>query len=294
MDNWEGVETAHIVGFSGGIDSQAVARWVINRFNGQPGCKVILMNSNAGGNEHPMTDEFIQQYSQRVFPVECVNAIVGDMGGRAKKKREQLGWDDDMPMDFADMAILKGRFPSSQAQFCTEHLKLQPQRRWCMENIPISVERIRYTGIRHDESRRRVNRPYKMWDDFFDCELVNPIADWTKKMCFDYCEGHDGFYNPLYKLGFNRVGCAPCINSGKDDVLLWHDRFPEMIDKVREWEKRVGRAFFAPMVPGMEINWVDDVVEWAKTARGGTQFDIFRSSGNRPSCESKYGLCDTE
>lgn len=40
----------HIVGFSGGIDSQACARWVLNRF---PKEDVILLNSDAGANEHP-------------------------------------------------------------------------------------------------------------------------------------------------------------------------------------------------------------------------------------------------
>lgn len=47
----------HIVGFSGGIDSQACARWVLNRF---PKEDVILTNSDAGGNEHPLTTEFVQ------------------------------------------------------------------------------------------------------------------------------------------------------------------------------------------------------------------------------------------
>ena len=44
----------HIVGFSGGIDSQAAARWVLNRYEPQD---VILTNSDAGGNEHPLTTE---------------------------------------------------------------------------------------------------------------------------------------------------------------------------------------------------------------------------------------------
>ena len=35
----------HIVGFSGGIDSQAAALWVLNRF---PREDVILLNSDAG------------------------------------------------------------------------------------------------------------------------------------------------------------------------------------------------------------------------------------------------------
>lgn len=46
----------HIVGFSGGIDSQACARWVLNHF---PPEDVLLLNSDAGGNEHPLTTEFV-------------------------------------------------------------------------------------------------------------------------------------------------------------------------------------------------------------------------------------------
>lgn len=95
----------------------------------------------------------------------------------------------------------------------------------------------------------------------------------------------------LYTLGFDRVGCAPCINSKKSDVLAWAQRFPEMIDKVRVWEKRVGRSFFAPMVPGMEINWIDDVVRWSKTVHGGKQFSLLVLE-ERPACESQYGLCE--
>lgn len=45
----------HVVGLSGGIDSQAALRWVRNRFGDE---NVIALNSNAGGNENPLTIEF--------------------------------------------------------------------------------------------------------------------------------------------------------------------------------------------------------------------------------------------
>ena len=65
----------------------------------------------------------------------------------------------------------------------------------------------------------------------------------------------------------------------------------EMIDKVRTWEQHVGRTFFAPCVPGMAINWIDDVVAWAKTDHGGRQNNLFRILPP-PACESSYGLCE--
>lgn len=121
-------------------------------------------------------------------------------------------------------------------------------------------------------------------------------------MCFGYVKAHGEKINDLYTLGFSRVGCAPCINAGKEDIRAWADRSPDMIDKVRDWEKRVGKTFFPPMLPppasyyrelkdwrdewldednkvkpdapqkpNRPINWVDEVVEWAKTVHGGKQ-----------------------
>jgi len=75
---------------------------------------------------------------------------------------------------------------------------------------------------------------------------------------------------------------------------LWASRFPEMIEKVREWERRVGRTFFAPCVPGKEINWVDEVVDWSRTAHGGKQvlLPMLEAEVAAGSCMSRYGLCE--
>jgi 3'-phosphoadenosine 5'-phosphosulfate sulfotransferase (PAPS reductase)/FAD synthetase len=152
----------------------------------------------------------------------------------------------------------------------------------------------RYTGVRRDESERRKDTPFSWFDSYFDCMCHAPLADWTKKMCFDFIEGHGQEYNHLYKLGFGRVGCAPCVNSGKEDILLWIERYPEMIEKVRRYEVESGVTFFPPIDPikSTGYNFIDEVIEWAKTDRGGRQFNIFRGNTERPSCESKYGLCE--
>ena len=283
----------HIVGFSGGIDSQACARWVLNRY---PAEDVILLNSDAGGNEHPLTVEFIKWYSENVHPVVMIHAIAADMWAEGSTKPQEKGLDPNAPLDFEGLIRLKGRAPSTKARFCTEILKLKPQKRWIAESFgpvgPYAGEDFeRYAGVRRQESEARKDTPIRAWDGFYDCWLNSPIADWTKRMCFDYAKHHGERINELYTLGFGRVGCAPCINSGKDDILNWHLRFPEMLDKIRGWEQRVGRTFFSPMVPGMYTNTVDDVIEWAKTARGGRQ-QQFLVMHERPACESKYGLCE--
>lgn len=281
----------HIVGFSGGIDSQACARWVLNRF---PKEDVILTNSDAGGWEDPLTTGFIDWYSENIHPVTKTNAIIADMW-KTPGFAETKGLDGNAVLTFEEMVRIKGRPPSRKAQFCTEKLKLEPQRRWIeTQQLPggLLVDGYaRYVGVRRDESEGRKDSPIQSFDNWFDCDLFAPIADWTKQMCFDYVQAHGEKVNPLYALGFNRVGCAPCINSGKDDVLNWDIRRPEMIDKVRGLERRTGRTFFSPCVPGMAINFIDDVLDWAKTSRGGRQ-QLFPILHEREACESKYGLCE--
>jgi 3'-phosphoadenosine 5'-phosphosulfate sulfotransferase (PAPS reductase)/FAD synthetase len=280
----------HIVGFSGGIDSQATARWVLNRY---PAEDVILLNSDVGGNEHPITTAFIERYSEEVHPVTVVTPIVADLGSRCLKgeggdRRAKYKETDRLSFDL--LAEIKGMFPTNRFQFCTEHLKLKPSHRWMKENvIDKGEEFVRYAGIRREESLRRKNKPVEAWDDYFGCKLIHPIVDWTKQMCFDYVKLHNEPINELYTLGFNRVGCAPCINSNKRDIYEWATRFPEMIDKVRAWEQKTGLSFFRKPFEDGSYRWVDDMVAWAKTTHGGSQLAIIWEPA---ACDSEYGLCE--
>lgn len=281
----------HIVGFSGGVDSQACARWVLNRF---PKEDVILTNSSAGGWEDPLTVEFVRWYSEHVHPVTFTNAKVKDMW-ETPDFAETKGLDGEAELSFQEMCRLKGRPPSRTAQFCTEILKLRPQRRWVREMFGVGgpfegQDYCRYKGVRRDESNTRRHTPLESWDEYFDCQLYAPICDWTKQMCFDFVLAHGERVNPLYMMGFNRVGCAPCINSSKEDIRNWADRRPEMIDKVRDMETAIGRTFFYPVRRDGVPNKVDEVVSWARTKRGGKE--TLLPMAPLETCESKWGLCE--
>lgn len=286
----------HVLGFSGGADSQAVALWMRQRF---PAEDIILLNSQAGRNEHPITTKFVRDYSERIHPViECVPRIadlqgIGTKDGGTKKRREEFAEDDELT--FPRLAYIKGLFPSRKAQFCTERLKLAPQLRWMNDNLVAhGIAFDRYVGVRRDESEQRKCVKDCEHDTYFNCTLWRPIASWSKLMVFAFLKHAGEAVNPLYTLGFSRVGCAPCINSGKDDIREWAARFPEMIDKVRQWEREVQRTFFPPIVPGLRINWVDEVVTWSKTAYGGKQPLLMFQEAEAAAgmCVSKYGLCE--
>lgn len=272
-------------------------RWVREQFGDE---NVIAINSDVGGHEHPITTDFVRRYSETVFPVVQVTPLICDMEGRgtrpgATRDRRQEFKETDV-LTFDRLAYIKGMFPSRKRQFCTEHLKLIPQRRWCDENLTtkgITFER--YAGVRCDESNDRKDTPDRRWDEFFHCWINYPIRCYSKLECFYLLHNHyKEETNPLYKMGFARVGCAPCINSGKDEIREWVARFPERIDMIREWEQRLGVTFFAPCVPGMELNWIDDVVRWSKTTRGGKQFalPIVEIEADAGACSSRYGLCE--
>lgn len=99
--------------------------------------------------------------------------------------------------------------------------------------------------------------------------------------------------NPLYKLGMNRVGCNTCVKSGKDEIREWAARFPAEVERVRLMESRTGLPYFRFKVLGKDA-FVDDVVKWSRTDRGGKQMALptVEADAEAGRCASLYGLCE--
>ena len=95
----------------------------------------------------------------------------------------------------------------------------------------------------------------------------------------------------------SRVGCFPCINASKKEIAEIARRFPEAIDRVREYETLVCEAsrnsiaatFFHVRRTGGR--GIDEAVRWAKTSRGGRQNDWLITLPAE-ACSSEYGLCE--
>lgn len=212
---------------------------------------------------------------------------------------------------FLDLCMLKGRFPSRTAQFCTERLKLEPINAIIHPLLEAGGRVVSWVGEMAEESpRRAAKQPIQRirWPGGGQLVLYRPIFSWTKADNFRLAAKHGVKPNPLYKMGFGRVGCMLCINCEKQEIAQADQRFPEVIDRLREWEvivalvSRRGEATFfpAPMIPGVEDTRarIDEAVKWAKTTRGGKQFDLLqrlardRADEEGAMCESAYGLCE--
>ncbi len=307
----------NIISVSGGKDSTALLLLAIER---QPDNMQAVFADT--GNEHEITYEYVQYLNDNVFPIRTVRA---DFTRQIAGKKEYVltkwagkGVSSDaierasaalVPTGnaFLDMCIWKGRFPSSKAAFCSEELKRNPIINQVQKPLlDAGDDVISWQGVRRDESLRRRDLPENECKQVEKngAELWNyrPILDWTADDCFAMHRKHGIKHNSLYEMGMGRVGCMPCINCRKDELLEISKRFPEAIERIHEWEtvvklasKRQGATFFP--APSDDSEWsatqtIETVVEWSKTSRGGKQYDFLRMQDDGPLCTSIYGLCE--
>ena len=301
----------HIVNVSGGKDSTAT--YLLALEIGVP-FRAITADT---GHEHPITYDYIHRLPDRTGgpPIEVVQADFSDQFEPRRtcvathwpaegvphaivRRALELLYSTGNP--FLDLCMLKGRFPSRRAQFCTQELKVLPIRHHVIWPLLTQRQRVvQWLGVRVDESARRAVLPMVGADDDSPCGamIYRPILYWSDAAVFDRHRRHGIEPNPLYKQGMSRVGCMPCINARKNEIAEIARRWPEAIEKLREWtalvaavSRRQGASFF-PWDESRSTKTIDDVVAWSMTSRGGRQYDL-EALLELPSCSSVYGLCE--
>lgn len=305
-----------IVSVSGGKDSTATAIRALDEYGAD---RVRLVFADTG-NEHPATIEYVTEYMPRAFGMPVV-VVRADFRERIEHRRWYVTnkWPEKgVPQEaceraaanlvytgnpFLDLCMVKGRFPSRMAQFCTQELKRIPLDRLMLDLMGEGLTVESWRGIRRDEStwRSHTEARTQAAEGYW---IVHPIVEWTAQQTVDFVRSRGFELNPLYSQGMKRVGCMPCINCGKDELSEIAKRFPEEIARIREWERIVGivskhqqSTFFAAPNGGDDTvdayltGNIDQVVEWSKTSRGGVQYDWTRTM-EPETCSSVYGLCE--
>lgn len=303
----------NVVSISGGKDSTATAL-VCRALEDE---QSIIYAFAETDNEHPITYDYLAYLEDRFgAPIKRLRA---DFSARMERKRRYVSevWPTEgvpqqiidralaalVPTGIAmlDLCIWKGRFPSRKAQFCTDELKAVPLLDFQMSLVEQGYCVWSWQGVRADESAaRRYRQQFVELDD--NLFVYYPILRWTAESCFEAMEYCGIKPNPLYLQGMKRVGCMPCINCGKDELREIAKRWPEVVERISEWERCVAAAskrglssFFAAPTKNNKARLqgtnIHERVEWAGTARGGRQLDIFAELPP-PRCHSFYQLCE--
>jgi 3'-phosphoadenosine 5'-phosphosulfate sulfotransferase (PAPS reductase)/FAD synthetase len=312
----------HVVSISGGKDSAATALVALET---QPRENLRFIFCDTG-NEHESTPEYVA-YMAKHLGIEIVT-LRADFTQEVIRFRDYVR--DHWPRKgvpqadceralqalvptgnpFLDLCIWKGRFPSRRAQFCTDFLKTRPAVEYQMSLIDDGqCDAVwSWQGVRLDESHSRRSRMQgtgacviHFQESGGGVYNYRPILRWTAADVFQAAEIYGLAPNPLYLQGMSRVGCMPCVNAGKDEVLEISKRFPGHIDRIEYWEtmvaassKRQEASFFPDPDRDAHLNkrGIRKVVEWSKTQRGGQKMDWIRINEEPKACASAYGLCE--
>lgn len=307
-------EKIALVSCSGGKDSTATLLLALER---RGNVRAVFADT---GNEHPLTYEYLdylrgelkieitvvkadfsrQMAVHRKFILEKwpLEGISGEKVQRAANMMVSTG------IPFLDLCLWKGRFPGKvTSRFCTSELKTLPLTAYALSLVGKGMEIESWQGIRKDESKKRFT--YSEREKIDDhIEIYRPILDWTAQDTFTYAKKKGIKPNPLYLMGQTRVGCMPCINTRKDPLRHIALRFPDVIERIREWELLVGAAskrdsstFFCAEVEN-EIAYREGnilkKIEWAVGKRPSLFLDFYEKSleEEMEGCSSSYGLCE--
>jgi 3'-phosphoadenosine 5'-phosphosulfate sulfotransferase (PAPS reductase)/FAD synthetase len=123
-----------------------------------------------------------------------------------------------------------------QMRSCTLELKIKPFQRWIKENIVGKEEFIVVEGIRREESDARKDtecfevKQSVLAGEKFLIPTLYPIAYWDTERVFEYITSKGIEVNPLYKKGFRRVGCMPCVNASKYEILYMPKKYRKRLE----------------------------------------------------------------
>jgi phosphoadenosine phosphosulfate reductase len=143
--------------------------------------------------------------------------------------------------------------PARDYRWCTRLIKLAPLSRLFQEIEP-SRRVVMVTGQRGAESPQRAASPRLAESGTIARGrglVASPIQEWSSLEVFLYIALRGLPLNPLYRLGFERIGCYMCPASHLAEFRVVKRRRPELWGRWEDWLRRYARR------AGLPGEWVD-------------------------------------
>lgn len=293
-----------IVSFSGGKDSQACLIQACKEF-GAKNIEAVFCDTRW---EHHLTYEHVVK-------------VTTELGVKLVTIKSEIG-------GFENLCKKMKWFPDMQHRMCTVQLKIMPMIDYILTQ---DSDLVIIQGIRAAESieRSKMSCSANYFKEYIESEIEKKHL-YRKKDVLKWCKNHTATVerpmfgisaqdvidyilekgqepNPLYKLGYSRVGCFPCIYARLSEIkAMRHElayvaravKLEEEVNRLRNEEPKHYASIFAKgKIParycrkyGNSIPAFEDVI--AYVSREDAQLDLF-DTGKEISCMSVYhGLCE--
>jgi phosphoadenosine phosphosulfate reductase len=99
------------------------------------------------------------------------------------------------------------RLWASDPDQCCSLRKVEPLRR------KLSTLHAWITAIRRGQTAERAGARKIDWDLKFNLVKINPLADWTNQMVWNYVAKHNVPYNDLHDQNYPSIGCLHCTRA---------------------------------------------------------------------------------
>jgi len=281
-----------VVSVSGGKDSTAMCLHLFELGYSKNDFDRVFMNT---GWEHQHTYAYLDELEKTIGPIIRLQADIkvrDEHKDHVEHFEKRIGFKSPM----IRRILLHQSFPTRNGKWCTQELKIKPVIKHVQS---LDYNYVMLVGIRREESPRRAKMTEWEWSDAFDCWVWRPLIDWKEKDVIDIHKRFSLVPNRLYLNGSTRVGCWPCINSRKKEILnIDEERISLIRDlentctklkRERKGQDQLQSTFFHSPIKGVPIMTIDEVRSWSSTARGGKQFELF--SAEEPTCV-RWGMCE--
>lgn len=218
-------DARHILSFSGGKDSTALAIWLLERY---PEVKFEIVFTDTGV-ELPETYAYIRRF-EAIFGVTVTKLNALDLLGVKEKG-------DRNPFDVFLKEYYGGFMPSPQARWCTRVLKIKPFEAYIGKDKAYS-----YIGIRGDEDREGyIQRKPVVLSEEPNILPVYPFkeAGLGIKDVVAILED-SGLGVPPYYSWRSRSGCYFCFYQAIGEWQGLKENHPDLFERAKRYEKVEG------------------------------------------------------